>query len=98
MLTPIRDRLVVSPVPTDNTKHSPNKFIMAPAALDKVKRGEVVAAGPGALSMSGELAPIAVQVGQTVLFADGAGTKVYSFGREFIVLREFEVLAIESEG
>lgn len=93
----IRDRLVVEPIDSDAKIHSPNRFIVAAAAIDKIKRGRVLAAGGGLLTPSGDPVGLAVSVGDTVLYEEGTGKPVHSYGKQYLVLREADVIAIEKE-
>lgn len=96
-LTPIRDRLIVQPVEADPKTHSPSKFIVSTAAIDKMKRGRVVAAGEGFLSPAGVPVALSTKIGDVVVYDDGAGRPIYSYGKQYVILREQEVLAIESQ-
>jgi chaperonin GroES len=94
-LYPIRDRILVVPVDTDASAHGPRRIITTTTPPDKMKRGAVVAVGEGFLSQTGETVPLSVEVGEVVLFDENAGKRAWSFGTEYVILREQEVLAIE---
>lgn len=95
-VTPIRDRVVVTPIADDREKHSVTRIIAAPSPVDKMKRGLVVAVGNGFLSPAGVPVGLAVQVGDVVLYEDGVGKPVNSYGKLYVVLREQEILGTES--
>ena len=63
-------------------------------AKEKPSKGEVVAVGPGKHADDGKLVPMAVKVGDMVLFNKYAGTEVKIDGAEHLVMREDDILAI----
>lgn len=92
---PIRDRVVIEPVSDDSRVHSPNKFIVSPGAIDKMKRGRVLAVGEGFLAQNGTPVGLAVKVGDVVLYEEQSARPVHSYGKQYAILREQEVLAVE---
>lgn len=94
-LTPSREKIVVTPIAVDPSTHSMSKFLVSTAPIDTVKRGHVVAVGDGWLSPSGGVVPLTTKVGDVVVFGSTTGTRVYSYGVEYLIMRENEVLAIE---
>lgn len=96
-IQPIRDRILIETVDPDAKIHSPSKFIVSTSAIDKIRRGRVLALGEGFLSPSGTPVGIAVSKGDVVLYEEGAGKTVHSYGKRYLILREQEVLAIEKE-
>lgn len=61
-------------------------------AKEKPSKGEVVAVGPGKHADDGKLVPMAVKVGDMVLFNKYAGTEVKIDGAEHLVMREDDTL------
>lgn len=96
-IRPIRDRVAVEPIEADAKIHSPNRFIVSTAAIDKMKRARVISLGDGFLSPSGTPVGLAVAVGDVVLYEDGAGKQVHSYGKRYLILREQDIVAIERE-
>jgi chaperonin GroES len=95
MLHPIRDRVVVALIDADAATHGPSKLVLANAAIDKMRRGRVVAAGEGFLTTDGKPVPLTVKAGDVVVFAEDVGDRLYSFGQQYIILRESSILAVE---
>jgi chaperonin GroES len=58
----------------------------------------VIAAGPGARKESGERIAMDVKVGDVVLYAKYSGTNIKLQGKEFLILKETDVLAIVLNG
>ncbi|MEK7498479.1 MAG: co-chaperone GroES [Patescibacteria group bacterium] len=73
--------------------------IVLPDTADKEKpmRGKVVAAGPGKISEKGEVIPMSVKKGDTILFTKYAPNEVKVDQKEYLVVRESEILAILAE-
>ena len=63
-----------------------------------VVEGKVIAAGPGARKENGERIAMDVSVGDTVLYAKYSGTNIKLQGKEYLILKETDVLAIVLNG
>jgi chaperonin GroES len=63
-------------------------------AAEKPSRGEILAAGQGKILESGDVRPLAVKVGDKVLFGKYAGTEVKVDGEELLVMREDDIVAV----
>ena len=56
--------------------------------------GMVVAAGKGKVTEDGKVLPLDVKVGDKVLFGKYAGTEVKIDGKEYLMMREDDVLGV----
>ena len=66
-------------------------------AQEKPQQGEVLAVGPGKRSDStGELIPVDVSAGDTVIYSKYGGTEITSGGEDLLILSARDVLAIVS--
>jgi chaperonin GroES len=54
----------------------------------------VVAAGQGRRGDKGELIPLDVKEGDTILFGKYSGTEIKIEGKEYLIMREDEVLGV----
>lgn len=90
-LNPLDDRVVVEPLEAEET--TAGGIVLPDAAREKPQRGKVVAVGPGRLLDSGERCPVAVAVGDEVLFGKYGGTEIEVEGTEVKILRESDILA-----
>lgn len=63
-------------------------------SMDKPQRATVVAVGPGAVGIHGEVIPMSVQEGDVVLLAQWGGAEVELDGEKLLILREDELLAV----
>ena len=91
-IRPLHDRLLVKRI--DEEAKSKGGIIIPDTAKEKPQEGRVVAAGSGKRGEDGEARPLDVHKGDRVLFGKYAGTEVQVDGREQIILREDDVLAV----
>ncbi|HET6949818.1 MAG TPA: co-chaperone GroES [Acidimicrobiales bacterium] len=92
-LQPLDDRIVVKPGESEETTAS--GLVIPDTAKEKPQQGEVLAVGPGKRSeQTGEIIPIGVRVGDTVLYSKYGGTEVTVDGEDVLVLSARDVLAI----
>ena len=91
-IRPLYDRVVVRRVEAETT--SRGGIIIPDSAAEKPNQGEVVATGPGAVLENGELRPLAVTVGDRVLFNKYAATEQNIDGEELLVVRESDIIAV----
>ena len=91
-LKPLDDRIVVHP--TDAEEKTSGGILLPQTAQQKPQQGKVVAVGPGPgrLSETGTRLPLAVKVGDLVLFGKYSGSDVEVSTVEYKILRESELL------
>ena len=93
-IRPLQDRVVVKRQDEETT--SAGGIVLPGSATEKPQQGEVVAVGNGKLLDSGEVRPLDVKVGDTILFGKYSGTEVSVDGEELLVMREDDITAIIS--
>jgi chaperonin GroES len=94
-IRPLGDRVVVEPLEAEaKTKGG---IILPDTAKEKPQEGKVVAVGKGKLNDKGEIIPVEVKVGDKVLYGKYAGTEVTIDEKQYIILREEDILAIVEE-
>ncbi len=93
-LTPLHDRVLVRRLESD--EKTAGGLIIPDSAKEKPAEGEIIACGEGARKDSGELIPMAVSVGNKVLFGKWSGTEVTVDGDELLMMKESDVLGILS--
>jgi chaperonin GroES len=91
-ITPLHDRIVVEAAPREEKTAS--GIFLPDNSQEKPQRGKVLAVGPGKRLDSGQLAPIDVKPGDTVLYGKYSGTEVTVDGEDYIILRADDVLAV----
>ncbi|OGB03571.1 MAG: co-chaperone GroES [Burkholderiales bacterium RIFCSPLOWO2_12_FULL_64_99] len=91
-LRPLHDRLIVQR--KEPELKTASGIVIPDSAGEKPEQGVVVAIGPGRRTDQGQLVPLIVQPGDTVLFGKYTGQTVKLDGEELLVIREEDVLAI----
>ena len=93
-LRPLHDRVIIKRLEAE-TK-SAGGIVIPDAAAEKPIKGKVIAAGTGKILEDGKVRPIAVKVGDIVLFGKYSGTEIKVDGEELLVMREEDrVAAVE---
>ncbi|WP_141434469.1 co-chaperone GroES [Bacillus sp. 03113] len=92
MLKPLGDRVVIELVETEEKTAS--GIVLPDTAKEKPQEGKVVAVGKGRVLESGELVAPEVSVGDSIIFSKYAGTEVKYEDKEYLLLRENDILAI----
>ena len=93
MLRPLEDHVVVEPV-VQEEKTECGTYLPDTAHMDKPLRGKVVAVGTGRLLDNGTRIASEVKVGETVVFAKYSGSEVELDGKDYIILRDSDILAV----
>ncbi len=92
-IRPLYDRVVVKRV--EEPAKSRGGLFLPETAQEKPLEGEIVAIGHGRLDeKSGSVRPLAVSVGDRVVFGRYAGTEVKIDGEDRLVLREEEIFGV----
>lgn len=91
-IRPLYDRILVKRV--ESPTKSRGGLFLPESTTEKPSEGEIIAVGQGRLGDDGEVRPLAVKVGDRVLFSKYAGSEIKVDGVERLVLREDEVLGI----
>lgn len=91
-LKPLADRVVVEPIEREEVTAS--GIYVPETAKERPQEGKVVAAGPGQKDEDGDRLPMDVAVGDRVLYAKYAGTEVKLEEKEYLILKESDILAI----
>ena len=86
-IKPLADRVLIEPAPAETKTAS--GLIIPDNAKEKPQKGTVVAAGKGTKDE-----PITVKVGDTVLYGKYAGTELKLEGKDYLMMRESDILAI----
>ena len=92
-IKPLEDRILIKSIEAEKTTAS--GLVIPDTAKEKPQQGEVLAVGPGKRSdQTGELIPMDVNVGDTVVYSKYGGTEIKHGGQEFLLLSARDVLAI----
>ncbi len=90
---PLHDRVLVERLEEEEQKTA-GGIIIPDTAKEKPQRGRVIAVGEGAFNDKGERNKLDVKVGDEVLFGRYSGNDIKIDGKEYLVVRENEILAI----
>lgn len=91
-LKPLHDRIIVEAA--EKEQKTAGGIILPDTAQEKPLKGTVLAVGPGKRLDSGQLAPVDVKAGDSVLYGKYSGTEVTVDGKEYIILRADDVLGV----
>ncbi|ABO65606.1 MULTISPECIES: co-chaperone GroES [Geobacillus] len=92
MLKPLGDRIVIEVVETEEKTAS--GIVLPDTAKEKPQEGRVVAVGTGRVLDNGQRVAPEVEVGDRIIFSKYAGTEVKYDGKEYLILRESDILAV----
>ena len=91
-LQPLDDRIVVRP--SEAEEKTASGLVIPDTAKEKPQQGEVLAVGPGRRSENtGDLIPLDVKVGDTVVYSKYGGTEIVVEGEDLLILTGRDVLA-----
>ena len=91
-LRPLGDRMVVKPIEQEEVTSS--GIYLPETAKEKPQQANVISVGPGARDEDGKRIAMDVSVGDVVLFARYSGTTIKLEGKEYLILKENDILAI----
>jgi chaperonin GroES len=91
-LQPLEDRIVVKPQDAESTTAS--GLVIPDTAKEKPQQGSVLAVGAGRRSDSGDLIPMDVSEGDTVIYSKYGGTEITIEGDDLLILSARDVLAV----
>lgn len=86
-IKPLADRVVIEPAPAETKTAS--GIIIPDSVKEKPQEGVVVAVGTGKKDE-----PLTVKVGDKVLYGKYAGTELKLEGKDYLIMREADILAI----
>lgn len=91
-LRPLGNRVLVRRL--DAEEKLKGGIILPDSAKKKQEQAEVIAIGTGKLDKNGNLIPMPVKVGDTILMEKYSGQEVTLDDREYIILKADELVAI----
>jgi chaperonin GroES len=86
-IKPLADRVLVEPAEAEQKTAS--GIIIPDTAKEKPQKGKVIAVGGGKKDE-----PMTVKVGDAVLYGKYSGTEINVDGKEYLIMRESDILAI----
>lgn len=91
-LKPLSDHIIIEPLREEKRKSG----IILPDTVNKERseQGKVIAVGPGKIDKDGKRIAMDVKKGDTVIFTKYAPNEVKVEGKEFLVVRQDDILAV----
>jgi len=86
-IRPLSDRVLIEPMEAETKTAS--GIIIPDTAKEKPQKGKVVAVGTGKKDE-----PMTVKKGETVLYGKYAGTELKYEGKDYLIMKESDILAI----
>jgi chaperonin GroES len=91
-IQPLFDNVLIKPLEAELKTAS--GIILPETAQQKPQTGEVIAVGPGRVTIKGEKEPMVVKVGQKVVYKKWGGSDVKLNGEELTLVEQKDILAI----
>ncbi len=89
---PLHDRVLVRRA--DLNEKTAGGIIIPDSVQEKPMEGEIVAVGSGHVNDNGDVRPLDVKEGDTVIFSKWAGTEVTIDGEDLMVMKESDIIGI----
>ena len=89
---PLDDRVLIKQSDAEET--TAGGIVLPDTAKEKPQRGKIVAVGVGKLLDSGARGKMSVKKGDEVFYGKYAGTEIKIDGKDFVILKESDILAI----
>ena len=91
-IRPLQDRVVVRRMEEETT--STGGIVLPGSAAEKPAQGEVIAVGPGKRQENGNIQPVDLKVGDTVVFGKYSSNTVKIGDDELLILNESEIFGV----
>src|SRR5881396_3557883 len=91
-IRPLHDRILVERLEEQEVRRG--GIIIPDTAKEKPQEGKVIAVGTGKVSDDGKRIPLDVKAADKILFGKYSGSEVKIDDKEYLILREEDVLAI----
>ena len=89
---PLHDRIMVERLEEKEVKKG--GIIIPDTAKEKPQEGKVIAVGNGKVGDNGKKIPLDVKAGDRILFGKYSGSEVKIDDKEYLIMREEDILAI----
>lgn len=89
---PLQDRVLVERV--EEESKTAGGIILPDNNKEKPQEGRIIATGSGYRMQDGTVRPLDVKEGENILFSKYAGTEVKVDNREYLIMKEDDILGI----
>ena len=95
-IKPLGDRVLIEPLSEEDKSKQTKGGIFIPDTADKEKpqEGKVLAVGEGKMLENGKIIPVAVKVGDRVLYKKSGPSEFKVEDKEYLIAEEEDILAI----
>lgn len=91
-IKPLADRVLIEPLGEEEEKMG--NIYIPDTAKEKPNKGKVIAVGSGRVNENGSTVALTVKEGQTVLYGKYSGTEIKEADKEYLIVRESDILAV----
>ena len=91
-IQPLADRIMVKVLKAKEV--TKGGIVLPDSAQEKPQEAEVIAVGKGKVTIEGKVVPPEVKAGDKILFGKYSGTEIKVEGKEYLILKEEDILAI----
>ena len=92
-IKPLSDHILIEPIKEEEKTQS-GIFLPETAEKEKSEQGKIIATGPGKKTDDGKIVPLSVRPGDRVLFQKYGPSEIKIDGKEYLIAREEDILAI----
>ena len=89
---PLHDRVLVRRL--EEPEKTSGGIIIPETAQEKPMQGEILAIGSGERNDKGEITPLDVKIGDSVLFGKWSGTEIKIDGEELLIMKESDIMGV----
>ena len=91
-LKPLSSHILIQPL--EDEKMTKSGLVLPENASEKPTKGKIISVGPGKKNEKGELIPMSVKAGDTVLFKKYGPDEIEVDGIKYLIGEEDDVLAV----
>ena len=91
---PLHDRVLVQR--EESEEKTAGGIIIPDTAKEKPMQGKIIAVGSGTRDEQGNVTPLDVKAGDTVLFGKWSGTEIKLDGTDYLIMKESDIMGILS--
>ncbi|OGZ41352.1 MAG: co-chaperone GroES [Candidatus Ryanbacteria bacterium RIFCSPHIGHO2_02_FULL_45_43] len=95
-IKPLGDRVLIEPVSKEDREGKTKSGIIIPDTAEKERpeEGKIIAVGEGKKTENGRIVPMSLKSGQRVLFTKYGPNEIKVDGKEYLIAKEEDILAI----
>ena len=91
-IRPLADYLLIEPAEKETTL--PSGIVLPDTSKEKPQEGKVLAKGPGKKDEHGKVMEITIPVNAKVIYKKWGGTEIKIDGKEYLLVKEEDILAV----